>query len=117
MTLEKFEKELNTLKQFFDIYCSHKHKIQKQKVGFNFIYKEKVFVFELELCDECKRNISYAIDRLKECPHENKPRCRSCKNPCYEKEYWKNLAKVMKFSGIHLGLSKLKKSFLKNIIK
>ena len=63
---------------------------------------------ELNLCEECHSLISYSFDRLKGCPHEIKPRCRQCPNPCYEKQEWKSLAKIMRYSGIRLGLSKIK---------
>ncbi|NLM99553.1 MAG: hypothetical protein GX170_05965, partial [Campylobacteraceae bacterium] len=43
--------------------------------------------------------------------NEEKPSCRKCPNPCYEKDRWKLLAKIMKYSGMKLGLLKIRKMF------
>ena len=55
--------------------------------------------------------INYSFDRLNECPHDIKPRCRTCPSPCYEKQEWKKLSKLMKYSGLQFGLIKIKKLF------
>ncbi len=110
MTEEKFKSEVEILKKFFEIHCQKKH---SNLLHYNqsFEYKTLQFSIELHLCEECKTLINYSFDRLYECPHEIKPKCRSCKNPCYEKSKYKEVAKIMKFSGIQLGLSKIKKFF------
>jgi len=108
MTDEKFEIEIDTLKKFFSKYCNDKHKDQKIK-DFSFKYNDKEYNFSCLLCDDCEKLISYSFDRLKSCPHKVKPRCRKCPNPCYEKTEWKKLAKVMKYSAIQFGLSRIKK--------
>jgi hypothetical protein len=46
--------------------------------------------------------------KLQNCPHEIKPRCRKCPTPCYEKQEWKNIARIMKYSAIKLSLGKIK---------
>lgn len=110
MTEEKFKSEVEILKKFFEIHCAKKHHnlfVYNQ----SFEYKTSFFSIELNLCEECKNLINYSFDRLYECPHEIKPKCRSCKNPCYEKTKYKEVARIMKFSGIQLGLSKIKKFF------
>ncbi len=110
MTTEKFEVELNSLDKFFSIHCKDKH--QEQKIHTFYVnYKDKSYTKEINLCDECKELIDYSIKRLQECPHEEKPRCRKCPSPCYEKTQWKKVAKLMRYSGIKLGVSKLKKRF------
>lgn len=107
MTKEKFEIEINTLKKFFEFYCEHKHnELNKKEILLT--YKEKVFDLNLNLCKDCHDAINYSFQRLQECPHEDKPRCRNCPTPCYEKDRWKNAAQVMKFSAVRLGLSKMK---------
>ncbi len=110
MQSDKFKSEVQTLKKFFELHCKDKHqniKDHTKQLNYN---DEKIDV-ELKLCDECMTLLNYSFDRLSECPHDPKPRCRTCPTPCYEKEEWKKVAKLMKYSGIKLGLSKLKKFF------
>lgn len=110
MTEEKFQGELQTLEKFFTLNCADKHTNQSLK-EYKLEYKNSYHEFTLELCDECHKLISYSHQRLQECPHEIKPRCRKCPNPCYEKKEWKALAKLMRYSGLKLGLIKIKKFF------
>ncbi len=112
MKIEKFEIEINTLKKFYEFYCKDKHSHQKN-FNVNLNYKNRGFNIDLFLCEECFEAINYSFDRLKNCPHEIKPRCRKCPNPCYEKERWKNIAKIMKYSSIKLSLGKIKSRVLK----
>lgn len=107
MTSEKFEIEINTLKKFYELYCKDKHEGQFSKIE-NPVYKNIVFNINLELCTECFDAINYSFDRLQACPHEIKPRCRTCPAPCYEKQRWKETARVMKYSAIKLSLGKIK---------
>ena len=110
MTKEKFMSEVNTLKRFFEIYCINKHSNQThyhKQLDYN---DEKVDT-ELRLCPDCIKLIYYSFDRLCECPHDPKPRCRTCSNPCYNKNEWKKVAKIMRYSGMKLGLLKIKKIF------
>jgi hypothetical protein len=115
MTLEKFESEIKTLKEFFYIYCHDKHKNQIKK-EYIIPYKEKTFKFDVSLCEECHELLKYAIIKLQECPNDPKPRCRKCKNPCYEKDKYKKMAQMMRYSGMKLGLTKAAKR-LKKIFK
>ncbi|PIF03892.1 MAG: hypothetical protein CSA86_04370 [Arcobacter sp.] len=110
MENEKFISEVNTLKKFFTLYCKDNHTKQKNYIK-SIDYKNQTFEVELELCQECTDLINYAILRLQSCPHEIKPRCRKCPNPCYEKTQWKKMAKLMKYSGMRLGLLKIKNFF------
>lgn len=107
MTNDKFISEVETLKKFFTLYCKDKHPIQNNYMR-NLKYKNISHKIELCLCEECSDLINYSIERLEECPHEIKPRCRKCPNPCYEKTKWKKLAKLMRYSGLKLGLLKIK---------
>lgn len=107
MTEEKFEAEVSTLKKFYELFCKDKH-INQENKDVILKYKTKSFSFDLCLCEECFNSINYSFDRLQACPHEIKPRCRTCPNPCYEKQRWKNIAKIMKYSAIKLSLSKIK---------
>ena len=107
MTNEKFEIEINTLKNFFETYCHNKHSNQETK-NITLEYKSNLFNIELTLCKECTESINYSFSRLQQCPHEIKPRCRTCTTPCYEKPRWKSTAKVMIYSAMKLSLSKMK---------
>jgi hypothetical protein len=113
MTEEKFTGEIATLKKFFTIYChGKKHNyIKEQKVNLNFNNKDYKYTFQL--CDECFKLLEYSIMKLEKCPYDTKPRCRTCANPCYEPYQWKKVAKIMKHSGIQLGLRKIKNLFVK----
>ena len=115
MTFEKFNSEINTLQKFFPIYCEDKHKNQFSK-HYIVSFLDKKIEFDIKLCNECHNLLSYAIQRLQECPNDPKPRCRKCPNPCYEKEKFKQMAKMMRYSGMKLGLTKAAKK-LKNIFK
>ena len=110
MKNEKFIGEVETLKKFFTIYCKDKHTKQHNNIK-SIDYKSESYDIHLCLCDECNELINYSIQRLQECPHEIKPRCRKCPNPCYEKPQWKKVAKLMKYSGIQLGILKIRKFF------
>ncbi len=106
MTTEKFISEAETLKEFFEFYCNKKHSDQNlyEKEVY---YNDTKYNFQLNLCEECSTLINYSFEKLQNCPHNPKPRCRKCKNPCYEKEQWKQLAKLMRYSGVHLGIVKI----------
>ena len=107
MTTEKFEIEINTLKTFLELYCKDKHELQETK-NITLNYKSNSFNLETNLCEDCQKAIDYSFIKLQNCPHEIKPRCRKCPNPCYEKQEWKNIARVMKYSAIKLSLGKIK---------
>ena len=98
MKIEKFISEANLLKKFFELHCTHKHLNQTHHCKQLTYNDEKVFI-ELELCSDCIELIHYSFDRLCECPHDPKPRCRTCKSPCYSQDEWKKVAKLMKYSG------------------
>ena len=108
MTTDKFKSEVQILKKFFELHCFDNHTGQNHHCKQMEYNGEKVYV-ELELCSDCIELIDYSFNRLIECPHDPKPRCRTCPNPCYEKKEWKKVAKLMRHSGIQLGLLKLKK--------
>ncbi|RXJ66228.1 hypothetical protein CRV08_13725 [Halarcobacter ebronensis] len=110
MEIEKFKNELKTLKNFMELYCKHKHKNQLL-FNKNIPYKQESLSIDLNLCEECHTLINYSIERLQNCPHEIKPKCRKCPNPCYEKKEWKSLAKIMRYSGMKLGFIKIKRFF------
>lgn len=107
MNIEKFENEITTLKKFYELYCNDKHE-NLYKKQYSLIYKSKNFKLELHLCESCHKNICYSFERVSNCKYEEKPKCRKCPTPCYEKSQWKNSARVMKYSSIKLSLGKIK---------
>ncbi len=108
MEIIKFQQEINTLKKFFELYCKNKHEEQKS-IQKKLNYKDTQINLELNLCNECLAKIEYSFDRLLQCPHEIKPRCRLCPTPCYEKKQWKDTARIMRYSGMQLSLLTLNK--------
>lgn len=101
MDIPRFDEESEKLKLFFDVYCQSKHtNVQKQQ---NQIVVHPSF----ELCEHCREHFQYALERLAECPHDPKPKCRKCPTSCYEKSHWKALAKIMRYSAIKLGFGKM----------
>ena len=108
----KFTSEAKILKKFFELHCHDKHQNQASYTK-ELIYNNEKITLNLELCDECKELISYSLDRLSKCPHDPKPRCRKCPDPCYDKPQWKKVAKLMRYSGIRLGFIKVKNLFFK----
>lgn len=110
MTKENLYKEVETLEKFFSIYCEDKHKNLKSKQ----ILKTDNYEFEFELCDECFNLIKYSIDKLDDCTKDPKPKCRTCPDNCYEKKEKNHMSKIMRHSGMKLGLNRLKKIFFKS---
>jgi hypothetical protein len=110
MTQEKFVSETETLKKFLQTYCGDKH-CNQQQINQTIIYQNKFFEIQTNLCEECQVQYNYSLDKLLECPHIEKPRCRKCPNPCYEKSEWKKISKIMRYSGLKLGIIKIKNRF------
>ncbi|MGP1449654.1 MAG: nitrous oxide-stimulated promoter family protein [Wolinella sp.] len=116
MTSEKFLKDVHILADFMVCYCDGNHREEsKKEVVLPLAYKGEEFgeTIRIELCNECSRMFLYAHERLQGCPHVEKPSCRKCPHPCYEKEQWKIMAKMMRYSGMRLGFSRLKDKLLK----
>jgi len=115
MEIKKFKDEIKTLKKFFEVYCENKHTEQKY-ITKKFNYRNELLEIRLHLCADCLTKIEYSFEKLLDCPHEIKPRCRSCSKPCYEKMQWKETAKIMRYSGMKLGLKAINKK-IKSIFK
>lgn len=111
MTAEKFEKEVITLHKFIQLYCDRKHKeVEKTKSSIKLSYENRdLGKIEYNLCKECEKILKIAYKHLLSCPYDEKPRCRKCPAPCYKKEDWEHLLKIMKYSGMQLGLAKIGK--------
>ncbi len=116
LTNEKFIGDTEIVLKFIQLYCDKKHNNIKKSDGLlNLHYKNQDLHVEIKynLCSTCKEDFLYSYGRLQECPHDEKPSCRKCPAPCYEKSKWKELAKIMKYSGMQFGLLKIRKLFKK----
>ena len=114
MTNEKFTEQVTTLAKFLQTYCGDKHALEpKREINLELIYKGENLnnSVRAQLCAECEQLFLYAHERLLGCLHDIKPSCRKCPHPCYEKPRWAQMAKIMRYSGVKLGLVKLKKIF------
>jgi predicted amidophosphoribosyltransferase len=112
MTNEKFIHDTKIVLKFIQIYCDDKHKDEpKEKGTQELIYLEKDLHVKIDynLCSTCKDTFLLSYHKLQLCPHEEKPSCRKCPKPCYERPDWKRVAKIMKHSGMKQGLLKVKK--------
>lgn len=108
MTTQKFQEQIETVTKFIQIYCDSHHKVEKSSEILKTTYKEMDFEAPYSLCKECENLLKYANARLLACPHEIKPSCRKCPHICYEKDELKFMVKVMRSSGMKLGLLKIK---------
>ncbi|MDY0233650.1 MAG: nitrous oxide-stimulated promoter family protein, partial [Sulfurimonas sp.] len=106
MTEEKFIYDSQTVLKFIQCYCDHEHKKADKKAdAIALCYKEKDLEesIHFSLCDRCEETLYYSYVKLQECPHDEKPSCRKCPKPCYDKKEWKLLAKIMRYSGLKFG--------------
>ena len=116
MTNEKFIEQNTTVLKFIQIYCDDKHSdLPKfsEILSLNY-HGASLGEHKFSLCESCKNLLFYANARLNECKHEIKPKCRACPSPCYEKNEWRQMAKIMRSSGMKLGLIKIKNKILGN---
>ena len=113
MTQDKFKSEVETVYKFTQLYCDNKHKnIKKNNDKLVYSYRDiDLNQINYNLCDDCLKIFLYSYSKLQNCEYEEKPRCRKCETPCYEKSMWKQLATIMKYSGIKFGLIKIKNFF------
>ena len=115
MTKEKLVSDTKTLHRFMQLHCDKKHQDVPKKKGtlqVNF-QEESLCELPYNVCEECETLFFYAYGKLRNCPHDDKPSCRKCPHPCYEKPMWKKMANIMMFSGMHFGLTKIRKFFSK----
>ncbi len=115
MTKEKLFSDTQTLHRFIQLHCDRKHHdVPKKKRSLHVSFQEETLcALPYHLCEECETLLVYGYGRLKNCPHDNKPSCRKCPQPCYERGMWKKMAKVMMYSGMQLGFIKIRKFFSK----
>lgn len=115
MTQKKLVEDTVTLHRFIALYCEQKHDghLKRAKVLHVSLENAIPYEFSYHLCEACENTLLYSYERLQNCPHVEKPSCRKCPNPCYEKSMWKKIAGIMMYSGMRLGLTKIRKLFSK----
>lgn len=113
MKTEKFENDTRIVHKFIQLYCDKNHtEAAKDRRELLLSYHDaNLGKIEYNLCETCEQTLLYSHQRLLKCPHDEKPKCRKCQNPCYEKTQWKTLAKIMRYSGMQMGLLRVKKMF------
>ena len=109
MDARKFQDEIDILGHFIQHYCEANGHVHRHERTLSCTHRECSYDIEIKLCGRCRELMEYSAVKLGDCPHTEKPRCRQCPNPCYEKTQWKEIAKIMRFSGMYLGVTKAKK--------
>lgn len=90
---KKRTEEQKVVSLMFKLYCRHYH--TKERRGGE------------TLCEECKKDLDYAIKRSQHCPRmEEKSFCAFCPKKCYSPAMSEKISKVMKFAGPRLLLRK-----------
>ena len=112
MKSEKFESEILTLIKFFEIFCANED-CKSYEILTN--YNGEDFIFSCKLDKPTYTLLLYAIEKLKSCPHEIKPRCRHCNANCYDKKEYKDMAKIMISSSIKQGVTRLKRGLFSTL--
>jgi hypothetical protein len=114
MSEEKFTHDIQTVLKFIQLYCDDKHTHQEEE-SIEITYKnKKLFDTSFHLCPTCKETFLYSLKRLQNCPHEPKPKCGKCETSCYKKSMREEIAKIMRYSGMKLGMLKIKNLFTRN---
>ncbi len=120
MTEEKFIHDSQTVLKFIQCYCDGEHsknKRNRNSIELNYNNKNLNEVIHFNLCEKCEETLHYSYVKLQACPHDEKPSCRQCPKPCYDKPEWKHLAKIMRYSGLRLGIIKIRKKIFDRFIK
>lgn len=77
----KRDQEKQVVAQMIRIFCKKQH-------------------HQADLCPDCQKVLSYAMDRSDHCPFmESKTFCSNCKVHCYRPEMREKIREIMRFSG------------------
>lgn len=88
MTTNRMQRERNTIRTMIEIYCHDKHHPTES------------------LCVGCNYLLSYAMQRLDNCPFQvEKPTCAHCPIHCYKAEMRIQVREVMHYAGPRMIIS------------
>ena len=98
----KERSDIKTLTRFVAVFCREQHHGEKAPFAFKLLDVKEIDRTEISLCPDCLRLLTYGLTMRLKCPHDPKPMCKKCENPCYHGEYKAKIKEVMKFSGMVL---------------
>jgi hypothetical protein len=98
----KEKKEIKVLARFIEIFCRAKHGAAKAPFTLKAPAIEDLRKRPVVLCPKCTRLLRYGLAMRLQCPHDPKPMCKRCPDPCYRAEYREEIREVMRFSGMYL---------------
>lgn len=85
----RLERERVTIEKMAQLFCSRLHGTPKGS-----------------LCEDCAELTSYAFERLRRCPYqERKPTCAKCPIHCYKPVMREKVRAMMRYSGPRMLLS------------
>lgn len=103
--LARSQKDAGLLLEFVAVWCRGQHQARARRPYAPGRVIGQVLPAELpDLCDECARELGYAIGRRFLCPHPVKPACKHCPEPCYAVDHRDFMRAVMRYSGMRLLL-------------
>ncbi len=99
---KKEKHDIRTLARFIALYCRNHHGADRAPVDFKAPGFDHLLELPLDLCPDCAKLLKYGLTMRIRCPHEPKPMCKKCPEPCYRPEYRNKIREIMKFSGMAL---------------
>lgn len=89
----RIEREKKTVEHMIRLYCKGNHGSSVREAGSG----------ETGVCTQCEVLLTYATDRLDNCPHGNgKPTCLKCSIRCFDEEKREMIRRVMRYSGLRM---------------
>lgn len=80
------------------LYCENHHPDKKRhllkrkgRAG------ESLPAGDFATCDDCRKLLMHGVARRLACPHNPKPSCRNCEEPCHHPDYRRRIAKIMRW--------------------
>lgn len=90
-------KDLKILAWFTSVYCSDHHMAPRESLVD--LPNQLASLQRYQCCDECRKFLTYAIERRLNCPLEERPVCKHCQVHCYRSDYREKVRKIMRYSG------------------
>lgn len=93
----KERRDIKILALFTSVYCRDRRHAQMQPLVD--LPAGSGFLEDYSCCADCRRFMTYAIDRRLHCPLPHKPACKHCPVHCYSSEYRRQARDIMRYSG------------------